>query len=48
LPLAGVRLYQVACTSTETCSGPGRVAPILRAQARSDAGGHFRAVVAAP
>jgi hypothetical protein len=48
LPLAGVRLYQVACTSTETCSGPGRVAPILRAQARSDATGHFRAVVAAP
>jgi hypothetical protein len=50
LPLAGVRLYQVACPSVETCAGADRVVapPILRAQARSDAAGRFRAVVAAP
>jgi hypothetical protein len=48
LPLAGVRLYEVTCTSSDTCTGPRRVSPILRAQARSDATGHFRVVVAAP
>jgi hypothetical protein len=48
LPLAGVRIYEITCTSAETCAGPRRVAPVLRAQARSDANGTFRAVVAAP
>lgn len=47
LPLAGVRLYDVTCAA-ETCAGSARSAPILRGQARSDAAGHFRAVVAAP
>jgi hypothetical protein len=47
LPLAGVRLYDVTCAA-ETCTDTLRSAPILRGQTRSDATGHFRAVVAAP
>jgi hypothetical protein len=45
LPLAGVRFYQIACTTAATCTGPTRVAPNLLAQARSDAIGHYRAVI---
>jgi hypothetical protein len=45
LPLAGVRFYQIACTTAATCTGSARVAPNLLAQAHSDANGHYRAVI---
>ncbi|HEX4404147.1 MAG TPA: hypothetical protein VH560_04920 [Polyangia bacterium] len=45
LPLAGVRFYQIVCTSPATCIGPTRVAPNLLAQAHSDGNGHYRAVI---
>ncbi|HSZ83542.1 MAG TPA: hypothetical protein VLA14_14750 [Polyangia bacterium] len=45
LPLAGVRFYQIACTTSATCTGATRVAPNLEAQAHSDANGHYRAVI---
>jgi hypothetical protein len=48
LPLAGVRFYQIACTTSATCTGAARVAPNLLAQAHSDANGHYRAVIPMP
>jgi hypothetical protein len=42
LPLAGVRFYRPACAPPMTCAG---APPILEAQARADAAGHYRAVI---
>lgn len=42
VPLAGVRFYAPSCADPATC--PTAV-PMLEAQARADANGHFRAVI---
>jgi hypothetical protein len=45
LPYAAVRVFEILCTTTpDTCSGPARVPPALRAQGRADASGRFRLV----
>ena len=47
LPLSfvGVRFFDVACNSQDTCYGKNRVEPILRAETHTDSDGTFRAVV---
>jgi hypothetical protein len=47
LPSASLRFFEVLCAG-ETCSGDNRIPPALRGQTRSDAAGHFRAVLPAP
>ncbi|HVZ75481.1 MAG TPA: hypothetical protein VHJ20_24075 [Polyangia bacterium] len=42
LPLAGVRFFEAGCASVDAC----QVAPLLRAETRADATGHFRVVFA--
>lgn len=48
LPYAAVRLFEVACTAPETCTGPARVPPTLRAETRADTTGRFRIVFPRP
>jgi hypothetical protein len=48
LAMAIVRLYKVRCRSDSDCFGPSRTAPLLIAQARTDATGKFVAVVPGP
>lgn len=45
---AAVRVFQPRCTGPSDCSGPGRIAPLLRGKALTDAQGQFRIVVADP
>ena len=45
LPLAAVRFYAVTCVDPVACGGSG---PVLQAQARADANGHYRAVIPMP
>ncbi|HEY2730069.1 MAG TPA: carboxypeptidase-like regulatory domain-containing protein [Polyangia bacterium] len=42
LPLAGVRFYGPACVAPMTCAGRP---PVLEAETRADANGHYRAVI---
>lgn len=42
LPLAGVRFYGPACAAPMTCAGRP---PVLEAETRADANGHYRAVI---
>jgi hypothetical protein len=42
LPLAGVRFFAPACVAPMVCVG---APPVLEAQARGDAAGHYRAVI---
>ena len=42
LPLAGVRFYGPACAAPTTCVGRP---PVLEAETRADANGHYRAVI---
>ena len=41
---ASIKVFEVLCQA-ESCGGPSRVAPALRAQTRTDMSGHFRAVL---
>ncbi len=46
LPSVVIHLFRIACGPTaRPCTGPNRVAPSLRATARTDAHGAFRMVV---
>jgi hypothetical protein len=41
---AAIKVFEVLCQA-ESCGGPSRIAPALRAQTRTDMIGHFRAVL---
>jgi len=45
LPSANVRLYELRCPPEATCMGAMGLVPVLRAQARTDTNGAFRAVI---
>jgi hypothetical protein len=50
LPMATIRLYDVLCRTDDydDCYGPNRTPPLLRAEAQTDATGHFIAIVSGP
>jgi hypothetical protein len=45
LPQAGVRFYGPACAAPATCP---QASPVLEAQARADANGHYRMIIPTP
>jgi hypothetical protein len=44
---AGIKIFEVQCQG-DTCRGPSRIPPVLRAQTHTDAMGVFRVVVPTP